>query len=144
MSEIDEQIWIGNQGDSNNEQHLKDKQITHILSCGIEFNHPPGFLYVIGNPSEQWHKIPIIDETQTEFTEGQFREGAAKINEWILKKHKIMVHCFAGISRSVSVVIAYYILYKGWSFDIALSHVKQRRIQANPCPSFIPILKSLS
>lgn len=54
-----------------------------------------------------------------------------------------MVHCFAGMSRSVSVVITYFMMYKGWSFDLAHSHLKQRRYQTKIHPGFIPILKEI-
>ena len=142
MSQIDTQIWIGNIGDASNQQFLKDNNITHILCCAEEFKNPPGFLY-INSKTDQWHYLPIVDDVADSKTEAQFREGAKKLNDWLNAGHKVMVHCYAGMSRSTSVVIAYYILYKGWSFDLAYSHCRQRRLQVNPHPDFVKILRAL-
>lgn len=143
MSQIDEHIWIGGAISSSNEQLLKDNLITHILCCAEEFKHPPGFLYITGESNERWYRLPIVDDAVSSETGAQFKEGAKKLNEWVTDGHTVMVHCFAGISRSVSVVIAYYMIYKGWSFEIAYSHIKQRRRQIHPHSDFIPILKNI-
>lgn len=143
MSQIDDRIWIGGAISSSNDQFLRDNSITHILCCAEEFKNPPGFLYITGESNERWHYLPIVDDVATSETAEQFKEGAKKLNEWVSNGHRVMVHCYAGISRSVSVVIAYYMIYKGWSFDIAYMHIKKMRKQCNPHPDFIPILKSL-
>jgi len=39
----------------------------------------------------------------------------------------VLVHCFAGISRSVSAVIAYMIKELGFTCSSALSHLSKRR-----------------
>ena len=143
MSQIDKKIWIGNVGDASNGRFLKDNGITHIICCAEEFKHPPGFLYVNGK-TDQLHYLTIVDDVADSKTESQFREGAKKLNEWLEAGHKVIVHCFAGISRSVSTVLAYYIMYKGWSYDLAFLHIKSKRKQINPHPNFIPILKLIS
>lgn len=57
---------------------------------------------------------------------------------------KTLVHCMAGISRSVSVV-CYYLMKKfGMTFDIALSHVKNARHIACPNASFQRQLREIS
>jgi len=140
MSEITEQIWVGSYGDSCNEAFLSERRITHILSCADEFPDSRRL------PS---YKIPIVDDVADEKTKGLFLEAAAKINEWLSQndneksERRIIVHCFAGMSRSVSVVITYFMVYKGWSFQIALNHLKLRRRQTKIHPDFIPILKEI-
>lgn len=45
-----------------------------------------------------------------------------------MKNNKIvLVHCMAGASRSASVIIYYLIKYHNFSFDHALTHVKEKR-----------------
>lgn len=144
MTQIDNNLWIGNVSDASNEQSLKENKITHILCCAEEFKYPPGFLYITGNVAAKWHYLPIVDDVADSNTEAQFREGAKKIDDWIESGHSVIIHCYAGISRSVSTVIAYYMLHKGWSYDIAYLHIKSRRKQMNPHPNFVPILKTLS
>ena len=39
---------------------------------------------------------------------------------------KILVHCYAGVSRSASMVIAYFMAEKNMSFSEAFSFVKSK------------------
>jgi atypical dual specificity phosphatase len=131
MSEITEQIYVGSYGDAASEQYLSDRGITHVITCADEF---PSSLLRPG------YKIQIVDDVADEKTKKYFLEAASVLDRWVREGNKIMVHCFAGMSRSVSVVITYFMMYKGWSFDLAHSHLKQRRYQTKIHPGFIPIL----
>lgn len=56
--------------------------------------------------------------------------------------NKILVHCMAGVSRSVSLV-TYYLMKKNCSdFDKTLESVKQKRSIANPNSSFATQLRT--
>lgn len=57
------------------------------------------------------------------------------------KNIKILIHCHAGISRSVSIVIAYLMKYHNKSFDKALEIVKKIRPIAQPNDDFTKQLK---
>ena len=52
------------------------------------------------------------------------------------RKQNVLVHCMAGISRSVSLVIYYLMKKYGMTFEEAWSLVKQKRSIANPNMSF--------
>jgi len=54
---------------------------------------------------------------------------------------KIMVHCFHGISRSASIVIAYVMKYKQWSLKKAFDHVREQRPLIKPNPFFLQQLQ---
>ncbi|CAD8146342.1 unnamed protein product [Paramecium octaurelia] len=49
----------------------------------------------------------------------------------------VMVHCFAGISRSASVIIAYLMFKFQWGFQTALNYVVSKRPQVKPNFGFI-------
>lgn len=134
MSEITDQIWVGSYGDASSDQYLSERRITHVITCADEF---PSSIIRPG------YRIPIVDDVADKKTRKYFLEAASVLDRWIREDKKIMVHCFAGMSRSVSVVITYFIVYKGWSFDLAYLHMKQRRYQAKIHPDFIPILKEI-
>ena len=140
MSEITEQIFLGSYGDLANERFLDDRQITHILCCAEELPLRTGFPY---SSNYQGHKLFILDDIADEKTKAYFLEGATILDNWINDGKKVFVHCFAGISRSVSVLITYFMVYKGWSYDLAFNHLKLRRPKINPYPEFIPILKAI-
>lgn len=134
MSEITDQIYVGSYGDAASEQFLSDRGITHVITCADEF---PSSLLRPG------YKIQIVDDVADAKTKKYFLEAASVLDRWVREGNKIMVHCFAGMSRSTSVVITYFMVYKGWSFDLAHSHLRQRRYQTKIHPGFIPILKEI-
>ncbi|GAB4522142.1 MAG: hypothetical protein OHK0046_34360 [Anaerolineae bacterium] len=89
-------------------------------------------------PREQGHwsadftvlDIPILDgeylngdtiDTITAFIEGHLEAG-----------EKVLVHCHMGISRSVSLVMAYLIAYEGMSLAEAFGTVREGRAVAYP------------
>ena len=137
MSRITDEIWVGSYAEACDEQFLKDRKINHILCCAEEFAVRAGFPY---SDNRTGYKVSLKDDFADEKTMDLFLEGAAKLNKWILQGNPVMVHCFAGISRSVSVVITYFMVYKGWSFNSALNHLKHCRAKANPHSNYIPIL----
>lgn len=142
MTEVTDTIWVGSCADSANTSFLQERGIEHILCCAEEFSYPPSFLYTSGK-TDQWCHIPITDDRVEESTERHFREGAAKLNEWVEQGKRVLVHCYKGKSRSVSVILAYFIVYKGWSFDIAILYLKQRHSNTQPYHLYLPILQGL-
>ena len=58
-----------------------------------------------------------------------------------LRRGCVLVHCGAGKSRSVAVVVAYLCRYAGMSLSEALGFVAARRLGACPAPCFIEAIK---
>jgi len=55
---------------------------------------------------------------------------------------KILFHCFAGKSRSVSLALAYLVEVIGMNLDDALSLIKEKRPHVDPRPLFIETLRN--
>jgi len=49
------------------------------------------------------------------------------IEKYLSKGENVLVHCAAGVSRSVSIIIGYLIIKKNWSFDLAYKFVRSIR-----------------
>ena len=141
MSQITESIWIGSYDDVCNDELLNERQITHILCCGEELDLRAGYPY---SRDRIGHKIPLEDNVADENTVARFLEGAAKLNEWVSQGRRVIVHCMAGMSRSVSVVITYLMYYKGWSYQTAYTLVKLRRWQTNIFPDYVAVLEQMN
>ncbi len=81
----------------------------------------------------------IIDgyswETHDEIVR-RFDEAAAQIDDWLSSDKTVLVHCTAGISRSVTAVVWYLMKYQGYTWQDAVDLVRSFREQANPNPRF--------
>jgi dual specificity phosphatase 12 len=72
-----------------------------------------------------------------------------KISKYFYPAHEFIeqaptvVHCFAGISRSATLVIAHLMIKYKITFEEALKRVRAARWQVNPNPGFIDQLKQL-
>lgn len=91
--------------------------------------------HYLGNPIDRdGHYVPsrgledYLDDATT-FIAAHIRRGC------------ILVHCGAGKSRSVAVVVAYLCRYAGMSIGEALAFVRDRRPGACPAPCFIDAIK---
>ena len=128
-----EGLFLGSVGAAYTHASLKTRKVTHILSvCECL---PPKF------PEEFTYKVvEIMDEPSARLS-AHFKDTGAFIHEAIQNGGVVLVHCFAGVSRSSSVVIAYLMRYHGMSYMQAYSHVKARRPWICPNYGFVNQLK---
>lgn len=86
-----------------------------------------------GHVDYQWRSIidGICDEENDEIVR-RFDDAAAQIHAWLQDGKRVLVHCYAGVSRSVTAVIWYLSRYKNLSWDEALETIRAERPQANP------------
>lgn len=89
----------------------------------------------------RWYSI--IDGYSWEGHDGiirRFDAAARQINDWLTEGKRVLIHCTAGVSRSVTAVVWYLVRYQGYTWERALETVREFRPQANPNPRFeIPL-----
>lgn len=129
MSEIITRfLYLGNQEDSENYELLKKKGITHIINATshIKNSFPSKFTYL---------RIPILDSNGQNIT--SYFDATYKFIEDARKKGgRVLVHCYAGISRSATIVTA-YIMRKHYSTSSSvLKILKMKRPIVNPNKDF--------
>lgn len=61
------------------------------------------------------------------FNIGQYFAQAVTFIKQALNVTNVLVHCMAGISRSATIVIAYYMTEHGVTYYSAMRHIKQCR-----------------
>ncbi|KAI5065217.1 hypothetical protein GOP47_0019912 [Adiantum capillus-veneris] len=94
-------------------------------------------------PSDfKYKSVQVRDSADVDLGE-HFDECFAFIDEARQSGGSVLVHCFAGKSRSVTVVVAYLMKTYGMNFTEALDLVRSKRPQAAPNPGFILQLKML-
>ena len=133
---LDNLLFLGSQG-STHHDIIKKYNIKNIVSLGcnplvnnikiikydVSDNSDPNNLYIFFNLI-----IPAIHSI---------------INDCILKNEPILIHCLAGISRSVSVIITWLMFYKNMTYEEAYLYIKMIRPIISPNASFINYMKSL-
>lgn len=85
-------------------------------------------------------KLPLYDNVEALDVLSHLRTGFDFISSAHARHEPVYVHCRAGKSRSVTVVIAYLMRSKGWSLGEAYDFVKARRTDVSPNIGFVSLL----
>lgn len=119
ITKITENIYLGNQDMSFEKDKLKSLGVTHILVVGTFLNayFPDDFKYLILE----------VDDKQNEDISKYFVDAF----KFIENSNKIFIHCFAGKSRSPSIVIAYMMWKSRLSYPKIYSFVRGKRSSIN-------------
>nr|XP_031543886.1 dual specificity protein phosphatase 22 isoform X2 [Vicugna pacos] len=116
-------LYIGNFKDARDAEQLSRNKVTHILS--VHDSARPmleGVKYLC---------IPAADSPSQNLTR-HFRESIKFIHECRLGGEGCLVHCLAGVSRSVTLVVAYIMTVTDFGWEDALHTVRAGRSCANP------------
>lgn len=128
MSLITPYLYIGDINDANNLQLLKSKNIRVIVNCTreVENFYPNHFEYQKLNLNDDVNQslYGVLDPI-SEYIINSIRSGKV-----------VFVHCYAGISRSASIVIYTLMKLHNWKFDKSLRYVRSIRPQIEPNAGF--------
>ncbi|CAG7878269.1 unnamed protein product [Brassica rapa] len=133
LSQIQQGLFIGSVAEANNKDLLKASNVTHVLTIAVALSppYPDDFVYKV---------IEVVDRSETDLTV-YFDECYSFIDQAIESGGGVLVHCFMGISRSVTIVVAYLMRKHGIGFSKAMEIVKSRRPQALPNFGFVSQLQ---
>ncbi len=106
---------------------VKNNKISHVLSLGF-----PDPLV----PDAISFNIDIKD-TSAEYILPYFDKSFDFIQKALVNPESVVyVHCVAGVSRSPSIVIAYFMKLNSWKFQEALTFVVSKRRYVDPNAGF--------
>ncbi|KAM7126111.1 dual specificity protein phosphatase 15 isoform 1-T1 [Molossus nigricans] len=137
MTKVLPGLYLGNFIDAKDPDQLGRNKITHIISIhespqpllqGITYLRIP----VADNPEVPMAPYPIAFFSSKK----HFKECINFIHCCRLNGGNCLVHCFAGISRSTTVVTAYVMTVTGLGWREVLEAIKSTRPIANPNPGF--------
>ncbi|XP_076149686.1 dual specificity protein phosphatase 22-B [Alosa pseudoharengus] len=120
-------LYLGNFKDARDREQLAKHNITHILS-----------IHDTAAPILQemtYLCIPAADLPTQNLTQ-HFKESIMFMHECRLKGEGCLVHCLAGVSRSVTLVVAYIMTVTGLGWQEALAGVRAVRPCAGPNQGF--------
>ncbi|CAI2366887.1 unnamed protein product [Moneuplotes crassus] len=119
MDRITDRIYLGDINGCSNLHLLRKNKITHILTmaAGIRPLYRKEFKY----------KVVNIMDLPTQNILAHFDKAIEFINKAVASGGRVLVHCFAGVSRSASTVIAYFMVTRRMSFQDAFSYVQAKR-----------------
>ena len=136
-SHICDGIYIGDVDFAGDEDGLNLRKIDAIVNCTKCI---PNYFEHLG--AKMYMRVPI-DDSPSQDIEPYFESTFEFIDKRVSQGKPMLVHCAAGISRSVSIVIAYLIKKKGMSCDDAYTFVQQKRPQASPRLEFVVQLRRI-
>lgn len=127
MSFITSNIWIGGEDDAEDLDFLRRNDIRCVVNCAKEIDDMikyPGIKYLHLRLRDQYDQclLKLIDK------------GMKFMREH--RHENTLVNCAMGMSRSVSIALAYLVCEKGWSYEHALRFIQKKRNIASPNSSF--------
>lgn len=108
---------------------LQQLGVTHVLTCGRNLRTPQ-----FPPPIQQM--VLDVDDNDEQDMNQYFLTAIEFMQSCVSSGGLCIVHCFAGVSRSATVVVAYLMKSRQLSFTQALEFVQQQRPAANPNPNF--------
>ena len=107
-------LFVGNWDSSFDEEFLKG--IGAVVNCTSAKNRN------FDDDQENYLRVRLPEEGLN-----KYKMAFAFIEKYLINKHNVLVHCAAGVSRSISIIIGYLMLKEKWSFDKTYRHVTSLR-----------------
>lgn len=122
---VAEGLYIGSIGAAFSRDILLREGVTHVLTVANALlpRFPDAFEYRV---------VPVLDSPDCDIA-ALFDECIAFIDAALASGGRVLVHCFAGRSRSASVVLAYLMRVHGMALADALEHL--RAVRPVVCPN---------
>lgn len=119
MDRITDRLYLGDINGCSNLYMLRKNKITHILTmaAGIRPLYRKEFKY----------KVVDVMDLPTQNMLPYLTKAIEFINKAVANGGRVLVHCFAGVSRSATTVIAYFMATRKMTFMEAFNYVKKRR-----------------
>ncbi|XP_055636547.1 dual specificity protein phosphatase MPK-4 [Toxorhynchites rutilus septentrionalis] len=136
LDEIEPGLWLGNvtaAADLPTLEKLAIRSVLTIDSCPLP-------THITENPSLRTKYIQASDVPREDLIR-HFEDTNKFIRESLAEERNVLVHCYFGVSRSATIVIAYLMDKYKLGYEAALHRVKSKRRFVMPNPGFINQLK---
>ena len=120
-------LYLSSYNAAKNKELIEKNNITNIINCAADFCNNE----FSNEPKLNYLSFYLKDHVM-ENIECIFYECIEYIESVKEKGGRVLVHCIQGISRSVSIVMAYLIFKEKYSYDKAFTLVQSKREIASP------------
>jgi hypothetical protein len=136
-TEVAEGLFVGNQVAAATRRVLDGIGVTHVVDMAAQCDprFPDDFSYL-------WIKI-YDHERESKNLRRQLDRILQFIDDALVEGGRVLLHCQSGVSRSVTVAIAYLIRFRSLAYDAAYAQVRTARPIARPIPAFRQLLVDL-
>ncbi|CCW68780.1 unnamed protein product [Phytomonas sp. Hart1] len=126
-------LFIGSLRTAQTASVYHDCGIRYVLTIGrdMDVKIEPGM----------FHRVILFDDFPGENISFIFKEAFGFIDQARKAKKGVLVHCFAGLSRSVAIAAAYLMRERRISYEQAMSIIRQARPAAHPNEGFVKTLR---
>ena len=133
-AEVIPNLYIGSIGAAMSKDTLTSLGITHVLMCAANLNPPfeGEFSYM---------SIPVLDKPKANVMI-YFEKASDFVASALDKDGKVLIHCFAGISRSSTFLLAFLMKVKNMTLADAYHLLKSKRAKCEPNIGFMVQLKA--
>ena len=121
-------VFLGSVRTAQCTEVYDDLGIRFVLTCGR------GLEPVVPDATK-WKELPL-DDSPTEDISCFFDEAIEFVQRAIDSREGVLIHCFMGLSRSVTVEVAYLISTRGMTARQALDRIRETRVNAQPNKGF--------
>ncbi|BBN02983.1 hypothetical protein MPTK1_2g19810 [Marchantia polymorpha subsp. ruderalis] len=128
-SRVADHIYLGSDAVARNRETLRANKITHVLNC-------VGFMCREYFPEDLSYLTLWLQDSPCEDITSVLYDVFDYFEEVREQGGRVFVHCYQGVSRSTSLVIAYLMWREGQSFEDAFQDVKAARGVTNPNMGF--------
>lgn len=116
-------------------QQLERLGVRRILNTAIECDDDEAL--GLANRFDKYLRLPMRDNVEEKNIAQGVRDACDFLDDARLHDAPVYVHCKAGRSRSVTVVLAYLIHANAWTLKTAYAYVAERRSEISPNIGFV-------
>lgn len=137
LQKVDEGLFISGAGGAKNWEALEGAGITHVINAS-----PAIPCFFKGKSSIEYLMVDVYDTAEADIAQ-HFEAASEFISSALSEGGSVLVHCYAGQSRSTTLLAAHLMLTRGLGLGEALAMLQAARPSVCPNLGFIRQLKLL-
>ena len=137
---LDDSIYLGSHHSSVSKEGLAMFNIRQVIVC---CSHLPEYHNQDDDTINSiiYHRIPLGDFAHDFLSPNVLQYVCHRLEAAESQRYATLIHCYAGVSRSASICIAWLMKRNRWDFETAFNFVKTKRPIICPNNGFIRQLK---